>query len=1100
MDLSPTNVIFEQDEEGKVKLKVIDFGMAAGIKAIEESIRKDEETHGSILNGGTPGFTDFSNNERIYKRNPDCYKLIDIYSLGAILYYLLFYNEASINEHTINKDIVDMHRNVDYFPYKFRPDDRSDDANTSRILNACYGLVRKATTVNKAGYNFDGRISAAEFKSEINKMQNNVSFPKEMYDRQQKRYQLTPQADERTLSLSMSPNGNWMARIECPDGKDEDWIAFDNNDVKKIGSKEARHLTLNLKPNRTGKERMARVIIKANIIEKEVYVVQPPMPEEETVCSWVGKDNPEMVFGSLAGEQTIIFKANKKFECNMIPAANGWMDIATDDIDSNVHRLVIKVKANEDAQKREAKVVITSAGRQIVLAVSQKVKEKQKPFIKFPDGVIAKKSFDYKEGIGTIPVFANNEWNAQVSSEGYGWLELSQSNGQEGKYQVQYKVKENDRKEERKAEIVFTCDECRISWIVVQSKCPEAKIEFEQGTINQHLFDGNGGQTWFNFIANFESSVTFIPEEAAKWLNVNYKVFEPGHRTLTIQAKGNDVNEKRDADIQVLCRDKYITFKVAQDGRMTPPPPTKYEIQPLGDKDFSLPAGFKGTQDIRFKCNDRWTASILEDRGWLKINRTEGQAGENTIIVTVDDENKDINPREAKILVICGGTVNLVYTIKQDKVVVKDESATTDEVSSGAKDKDTEEKTLTYLDKIIPRSALSLVFSDDAGSSQGIAFTCNKNWTAKVLDNQYWLQIDMDKGVAGDIQLRVKPDTNTSYESRKGVVRITTGNAVCDFTVTQYGKPIPPPPPAEHIKALGSTNLSYADKSDNTKHISFECTGNWNIRTVDGQGWMDVEKSSGRSGKHSVKVTVKDNKGTASRTAKVIASCGTESVTYSIRQSGKKNPNVMVWIISVIGFILAGGATWYLLNIIDPPVDTLAIRNGQPITLPHEGGNELVELDASNVWQAEVVESEPEEWLRVNDAAGDENDHDFLLSADMNKTYNRKVAKVKVSCGDMSRLLQVTQGIDRADSLQTTMLKVMSDMSLAGSFMKNTSRFFSLYEYDKKTGNKEPLQDVFLLEVLDKSRPGIILGRTHDVKEFEQDEKGKLKSITLQKR
>lgn len=88
-DLSSNNVLVSKDEHGFIKLKVIDYGMCTTLKY------REGQGYSEIRRGGTPGFRDDnhittykiwsnSNNDALRER----LKLIDIYSLGAVLAYI----------------------------------------------------------------------------------------------------------------------------------------------------------------------------------------------------------------------------------------------------------------------------------------------------------------------------------------------------------------------------------------------------------------------------------------------------------------------------------------------------------------------------------------------------------------------------------------------------------------------------------------------------------------------------------------------------------------------------------------------------------------------------------------------------------------------------------------------------------------------------------------------------------------------------------------------------------------------------------------------------------------------------------------------------
>lgn len=87
-DLSANNILVDNEKDGLIKLKVIDFGMSTTLDY------QEGRGYSIVREGGTPGFWDFRNFAN-YKTWSDSnneerkrLKLIDIYSLGAVLAYV----------------------------------------------------------------------------------------------------------------------------------------------------------------------------------------------------------------------------------------------------------------------------------------------------------------------------------------------------------------------------------------------------------------------------------------------------------------------------------------------------------------------------------------------------------------------------------------------------------------------------------------------------------------------------------------------------------------------------------------------------------------------------------------------------------------------------------------------------------------------------------------------------------------------------------------------------------------------------------------------------------------------------------------------------
>jgi len=291
--------------------------------------------------------------------------------------------------------------------------------------------------------------------------------------------------------------------------------------------------------------------------------------------------------------------------------------------------------------------------------------------------------------------------------------------------------------------------------------------------------------------------------------------------------------------------------------------------------------------------------------------------------------------------------------------------------------------------------------------------------------------------------------------------------------------------------------------------IRFECSNDWKLTIPSHSStWLTANAVMGTAGVNNVSLSVMSNDSTTPRTADLWISCGKSNVLCHVKQEGKPLPppiptktSYMKYVWMVLGVIAIGAIAWYMSSGGTGTKEyALSFPNGQAITIPHQGVENLThELTANGLWKAEIAEQEPEGWLTIDKASGDESMKNFLYSAGANPKYTPRKATIKVSCGDISKLVHVTQGIDRPDSLEREMEGIMRDMSKIVPFIKSVSRTFTIYERDKATGEKTPVSES-IDEILRKMKPGMVIGQTHDIVEFEEDPTtGKIKSITLQK-
>ena len=1007
LDLSPGNIIFNLTENNQVQLKVIDFGMAANLEKIKEDIERykedieqnkdnKEKKLGSYISGGTKGFTDAFTEGRkpLYWRNPEHIELIDIFSMGAILYFMVIFKSSTIwrkdMEDLLIKEILDMHiyQKKDYLPCIISNEDNYEVAFTKELTNQIYLLAKKATACTQTG--FDNRFqSAGEFLFEIHKLMYRIHW--------KKNGSLSVDALQKGASLTFNTNiikdtenkiiGKWKASIEYPVGSEE-WISFDGD---KTGRNDGDHtLEFNIEPNTTDKVREATVVVKTGIMTIRKTIEQKAAAVAVPFLHFVGVEKPVTTFGSLGGDSMLAFVCNRDVTVKVSEGDDSWLSAETKAGKKDEYVLNITTQKNETPDAREGLIWVESDNMKIEASVKQDGKTIEKPDIHFPRGIVSRSLFNHEGGKGTITVIANNEWKAQVQSlMGYDWLIVKTEAGHKGENVVEFEVKENLADSPREAHIVFTCGDKSVKWLVEQHMKPRVKIVFRDGTITEHKFPSAGGQTSCNFSANYESHVEFEPKEAADWLDTNYLEFEPGEqRTLVVTAHPNTTKDVRTASIRLVCGKESISFGVTQDENrvVTPPPPPPHP---------------------------------------------------------------------------------------------------------------------TSKDVINALGAQSLTFDSDSTTSQKMIFTCNGKWDAIIPASADWIKVDTTNGNAGSWQVGVSVKPNHTGKDRTAKITVKVGTATKDYTIIQEA--------ADELHSIDTTTLSY-NKEGGVKVIRFQCNKPWKVTpSKDSESWLRIDSTQGNAGKIDLQVAASTNNASANRNGMFTVSCGKKQIVYTVKQDAGKiivtpEPDKkewkkwMKWTGGLAALILAGFITWKLTGPIIDPAKPTELTVPSTIFIAHDGGDKTVDIKANDVWKAEIVEQEPEGWLGIKNEIGDDKRLQFLLTAGQNHKYEPKKATVKVTSGDVSRLVRITQGIDRADSLQTQIEGISRDMSRIVPFIKTLDRRFSLYEIPKGATEKVSVDDA-LDVILRKLKPDMVIGQTHDISEFEENtETGKIKSITLKER
>ena len=164
-DISPNNMMVSFDTEGEPNLKVIDFGLATGLN------HQNESSISFVNKYGTKGFCDSQNLlDDIYvdlQKNGqgDKLKLLDVYSLGAVLGYLFLEDIKSIKESNFgekyNIRLQNMRPKQDLI---FDENDSLEFKALKSQLFLIHNLVCQATVKN-----LDERIKSVEsFRTYLN--------------------------------------------------------------------------------------------------------------------------------------------------------------------------------------------------------------------------------------------------------------------------------------------------------------------------------------------------------------------------------------------------------------------------------------------------------------------------------------------------------------------------------------------------------------------------------------------------------------------------------------------------------------------------------------------------------------------------------------------------------------------------------------------------------------------------------------------------------------------------------------------------------------------------------------------------------------------
>ena len=249
-----------------------------------------------------------------------------------------------------------------------------------------------------------------------------------------------------TFSVSFTSSDAWQASVI--NGR-ADWLRLS----PESGSKGKGTLSIQVSPNEEYDERRATVQVKCGTAQVTLTVAQK---QKDAITASASKQE----FGAEGGEFTIQVSTNIDFTSSVTAGAEWLVPVQTKGLAT--HSLVFKVLANEESQKREGAVVVSSSLGQETFKVFQQGAEAT--LVLSSNQVVVPE----EGGIFTVEV----KHNVAVSMElpkGVDWLsEVITRSMSTDSYTFQ--VSANDTYESREADIRFFNEELGLSETVKVSQ------------------------------------------------------------------------------------------------------------------------------------------------------------------------------------------------------------------------------------------------------------------------------------------------------------------------------------------------------------------------------------------------------------------------------------------------------------------------------------------------------------------------------------------------------------------------------------------------------------------------------------------------------
>jgi len=692
-------------------------------------------------------------------------------------------------------------------------------------------------------------------------------------------------------------------------------------------------------------------------------------------------------------------------------------------------------------------------------------------------------------------------WQAKLKTQDDkqpDWVSISSDNSGKipGTQTLSLELKPNTTCEPRQATLFVQSGIWKIGVQLEQAEQTPVKadIHFPNGASEYTNFDCGEGHGELTVIASKGWSAEISPEGNG-WLTVGVQGDKHGEFIVPFNVTANPSQKPRSASIIFRCDDQSVEWKVQQAEK-----PQSF-IGFIGkETEHTFPSS-GGQKSFRIKANGKSTVSLhpATAAAWMQTNALEFAPGKHEVMVTVMN-NPHQTQREAEIRLQCGDS-SIAYTIKQEKTRIQ-----TLPVEPTYKEQEEpwipKPVVKQVENRITPTGSKHLEFDWNDQTPKTISFNCNHPWEVKMVPEAKFVNLVVDpshkNGEPGNVQIQISVDPNNTSSGRMIALHVTAGKATCDFTVKQH--------PREFLKTVPQYLVFNA--GGQRQELDIHTTRKWNVVIPpEDRQWLNVDIPSGDKGQYRLVVTADPNPFTKLRTTTMTIEGDKEKMPVVISQPGKPvytetdDSTWKKWLVAVLAAIIVGAGIWFLTGKdVLPKTYALDFPDGQTLEIPHEGIDKGTwTLTANDLWKAEVVEQQPDGWLSLQRSSGDESATSFQYSAPMNRSYTPKEATIKVICGDASKLIRVTQDFDRAHWLQTQIMDANSGKASFRQFTKKLSNWFTLYELDPATGQKQTVKHN-IDKVLRNQVPAIRIGETHDVVSFEEDTKGLIKSITLKKR
>ena len=424
--------------------------------------------------------------------------------------------------------------------------------------------------------------------------------------------------------------------------------------------------------------------------------------------------------------ETIAVTANGAWTAIVSDEGASWIEVTPTSGDGN-GEVTVKVKKNDSPDKRSGDVTFkidddTSA----ILTITQ-LGQSLPANIELSRNEMTDVPADGNEG-ETITITASGAWEAVISDDGTGWIEVTPTSG-DGNGEVTVKVKKNDSPDKRSGTVTFKISDEIYTELNISQK-GQSYITINPQQVGIISWEGD------KVAITVDSNEKWEANSTENWI----KTAKKDDKTLEIIVDKNESREDREGSVVFTAGTETCTLIISQKGQPF------IEITPK-EYDVISEEGDKVT--IIVDSNVEWDAESSED--WIKTAKKDDKTLE--IIV---DKNESREDREGTV-VFTAGTETCSLIISQ--------------------------KGLPYIEISNPDDYKNIT---EDGMSIDIMVESNRDWIANKIPD--WI-IMKKEGKAGKTALNITIEENPDTTKREAAIIFVADKAKQALVITQIGQP-----------------------------------------------------------------------------------------------------------------------------------------------------------------------------------------------------------------------------------------------------------------------------------------------------------------------